>query len=107
MLSGWSVTVCNETTEATRVTIQSGPSKDDNEVWWEWKREEGRDHDYKRLPDGQQGLNRIYLKAINPQEKQVNLCVKYDDVQVKHYDFDGKDEDHEMSVGDRDGDCKC
>ncbi len=105
MANGWTVTICPGT-EATRIVLQSGRSRNENVVWGEWKSSDGTPKEFP-MPSDQQALDPIYVQLNNPGEKQAHACVKYDGISCKHFDFDGKNENHDIRRKDRDGDCKC
>jgi hypothetical protein len=102
-MDGWSVRICPQTV-SSRVGLQSGPSRDDNEVWGEWVKGSGQNEI--RFPAHQQGLDPIYFQANNFQEQQVELCVLYDGQVKKHYSFDGENEWHNIERSDSD-ECPC
>jgi hypothetical protein len=103
MADGWSITVCSS--DASKIGLQSGKSKDDNIVWGEWKSTDGTPKEF-TVPEAQKDLDRIFVQLNNPDEKQCEVCLKKGGTTVKHFSFDGKNENQTVNAGDRD-ECPC
>ena len=100
----WTVEVCSSVKDS--VTLQAGPSRDDNDVFATWRQGDGqRTYD---LPARVQNLSQVYLKATSRDDGETGLCVRYDGHGKKAYNFDGKSEDHEVKASDGDdSNCRC
>ena len=103
-LARWTVVVCSSVKGS--ITLQAGPSKDDNDVFATWTQADGqKTYD---LPARLQNLSQIYLKATSPDDGETGLCVRYDGHAKKAYNFNGKSEDHELKASDGDdSNCRC
>jgi hypothetical protein len=103
-MANWTVTVC--TSLADRITLQAGPADDDNDVFAEWRHNDGPGKSFD-LPDRCQNLGRVYFQANNnPDGRQTEICVKFQGAAKKHMSFDGDNEWHYIETGDSD-DCPC
>lgn len=89
---GWWIQIVG-TTQATKVGIQTGPSKHDNECWGGWKKGESYNI---RIRDKDQGYNHLFIQINNEEKVQVDAVVMYDDRSLKEYHFNGDMENHEI-----------
>src|SRR5438132_11124705 len=90
--NGWWIEVYNET-EASKLVLQSGPSRDDNGVWGNWQR--GGPNRIP-MPEEQQNFNVLFVQITNPEKKQCEAAVLYDGQVKKRYAFDGTHEWHNV-----------
>lgn len=100
----WASTLCSS--QADVVTLQAGPSKDDNEVFAQWKRGEGQKTF--ALPQRVQNLQKVYVQANNnPPGRETELCVKFDNRPKKRVSF-SRSENHAIDANDSDDKgCRC
>lgn len=103
MADGWSIVICGS--GSTKIGLQSGKSRDENVVWGEWRSSQPVPTEF-RLPADQQSLDKLFVQLNNPDEKQTEACVKRNGIGIKHFSFDGANENHTIESGDRD-DCAC
>jgi hypothetical protein len=99
----WTVKVCSS--RAASVTMQAGPSHDDNDVFATWGPHDGQKAWV--MPQRVQSLNKIYFQATTPGKDQTDMCVIYSGSPKKNMSFDGGRESHDISANDDEHDCKC
>ena len=100
----WVSTVCSS--QADVVTLQAGPSKDDQTAFAQWKRGDGQRTF--ALPQRVQNLQKVYVEANNsPQGRETEMCVKFDNRPKKRVSF-SKSENHTIDANDKDDTrCQC
>lgn len=104
---GWFVRICEAKTEAAGVGIELGlggaSQKGTRRFWRYWRH--GQPTEF-GLPDDRQDLwhaRKIWMQGDNLTEgKNVYIGLGFNDHIVKHYDFDGRNEDHEKIRTDTD-----
>ena len=100
----WASTVCSS--QADVVTLQAGPSRDDQTAFAQWKRGDGQRTF--ALPQRVQNLQKVYVEANNsPQGRETEMCVKFDNRPKKRVSF-SKGENHTIDANDKDDTaCRC
>lgn len=102
--SHWYVVVCSS--RADNVILQAGGTDNDNAVFATWHQKDGQ----KRftLPEPLQARTKVYVRMSVPDGKwQTEACVGYDGYAKKAFRFDGKNENHNVSMDDYDNSCAC
>jgi hypothetical protein len=100
----WYMGICSSA--AVSVTLQAGPSSDDNVVFATWHPGDGQ----KRfaLPDRVQSLDSVFVQITLPDGKwQTEACVGYDGYAKQAFHMDHGNENHQISKGDSDDGCAC
>jgi len=87
--------------------MQAGPSNTDYNVFATWKASDGGGDKLYKLPESIQDRNAIYFRATSPENKQGELCVKFNDHPKKKISFDDGDEDAWIAASDDDAKCRC
>ena len=100
----WTVSVCSSSSD--HVTLQAGPSRDDNDVFATWHPADGNGKEYV-MPNKVQPLQKIFFQGSISPHHQTELCVKRDGDPKKHMSFDGDNEWHNIDAGDHDDGCPC
>jgi len=103
----WVVMVCRSSTATSEITMQAGPSNTEYNVFATWKASDGGGDKLYKLPESIQDRNAIYFRATSPENKQGELCVKFNDHPKKKISFDDGDEDASIAASDNDAKCRC
>jgi hypothetical protein len=103
----WVVMVCRSSTATSEITMQAGPTNTDYNVFATWKASDGGGDKLYKLPESIQDRNTIYFRATSPENKQGELCVKFNNHPKKKISFDDGDEDAWIGASDDDAKCRC
>jgi len=103
----WMVTVCRGSTATSEITMEAGPRNTDYNVFATWKASDGGGDKLYKLPESIQERNIIYFRATSPENKQSELCVKFNNRPKKKISFDGGEEGSWIATSDEDAKCKC
>jgi hypothetical protein len=103
----WYIWICSSS--ADTVTLQGGPSRDDNDVFAQWRQGQGT-RGY-ALPERAQqpGVDSVFTQLTVPDGPwHTEACVGHDGYAIQAYHMNsGGEEHHQNSSGDSDNGCAC
>lgn len=104
MPDGWYVQFCISETEAHSCDLYVGVDSNSQEKWMTWNTSMDP---IVRVPDKYRHVQEIFVRGVAiPEDNDVVLCLKYNDVAKRHYDFDDS-EGHKVSTDREEGECHC